>query len=369
MALPRPSAAPRGLPAVAMAPLYAVILAGGRGTRFWPLSRRTLPKQCLSLDGGPTLLQRTVARLHPLIPPERVLVVTGPDMVEPVRAQLEGLPAENILVEPSPRNTAPVVAWSAREVERRGGGLVAVLPSDHHVADEAGFRASLAAAAAVAEQGGLVTLGIRPTRPETGFGWIEPGEDPPEAAAAVGGSLPVRRFVEKPPLAAAEAMLAGGRHLWNAGMFVWRSDVVLDAVRAFLPGASAGVDLLRAGASIEEAWPRMESTSVDYGILEHARDIRVVPVDFGWSDVGSWPALAEVLPAQAWGSGVAAGVVAIGAEANLVHAPGKLVALLGVEGLILVDTPDALLVARRDDAQAVKSLLDAVEAAYPGRYS
>ena len=344
-------------------PLHAVVLAGGRGTRFWPLSRRNLPKQCLSLDGGPTLLQRTISRLSPLIPPERVIVVTGPDMVEPVRDQLGHLPPENILVEPSSRNTAPVVAWSAYEVERRGGGVIAVLPSDHHIGDEAAFRADLTLAAQVAEGGGLVTLGVRPSRPETGFGWIEP--EPGET----GPSQRVRRFIEKPPLALAEAMLADGRHLWNAGMFVWRSDVVLDAVRQFLPGTLGAVQALRAGATIEDVWHRMDATSVDYGILEHATDIRVIPVDFGWSDVGSWPALADVLPPQEWGTGVAASVVASASRANLVHAPGKLVALLGVEGLILVDTHDALLVSRREDAQAVKALLEVVESRHPGRYS
>lgn len=350
-------------------PLWAAILAGGRGTRFWPLSRRNLPKQCLSLDGGPTMLQRTLLRLDPLIPRERVLVITGPDMEAPVRDQLADLPPENILVEPSSRNTAPVVAWSAWEVQRRGGGVVAVLPSDHHIGDEPRFRQDLADGAAVAAQGGLVTLGIHPTRPETGFGWIEPDGTPDPAAPGPGRALPVRRFVEKPPLAEAERMLDSGRFLWNAGMFLWRSDVVLDAVHTWLPGTTAGLAALDAGAPIRDAWPRMEATSVDYGILEHARDIRVLPVDFGWSDVGSWPALADVLPVEEWGSGVAETVVASSSRANLVHAPGKLVALLGVEGLILVDTPDAVLVARREDAQAVKTLLDAVESRHPGRYS
>lgn len=343
-------------------PLYAVVLAGGRGTRFWPLSRRVRPKQCLSLDGGPTLIQRTVARLAPLVPPERVLVVTGPDMVDAVRAQLPGIPEENLLVEPAPRNTAPVVAWTALEVERRGGGTLLVLPSDHAVADEARFRDTLAEAAAVAATGGLVTLGIVPTRAETGFGWIEPG-------AYEGTSAPVVRFVEKPPQAVADALFAGGRHLWNAGMFVWRHDVVLDAVARHLPRTAEALAALRAGAGLADTWTRFDATSVDYGILEHHDAIRVVPADFGWSDVGSWPALAEVLPDRGWGSGVAEAVVAEGAGANLVHAPGKLVALLNVKELIVVDTPDVLLVTRREDAQSVKNLLDAVERAYPGRYS
>lgn len=343
-------------------PLYAVVLAGGRGTRFWPLSRRALPKQCLSLDGGPTLIQRTVARLAPLVPLERVLVVTGPDMEDVVREQLPDLPRENLLVEPAPRNTAPVVAWTAWLVERRGGGVVFVLPSDHAIRDEERFREDLRRAAEVAERGALVTLGIRPSRPETGFGWIEPD-------AGEGTDLPVRRFVEKPPLAEAERMLAGGRHLWNAGMFAWRADVVLGEVRRWMPSTAMALDELSAGADLAGVWTRFDATSVDYGILEHASGIRVIPVDFGWSDVGSWPALAEVLEAQEWGSGVAAGVVAEDARGNLVHAAGKLVALLGVDDLIVVDTPDAVLVARRDRAQAVKNLLDAVERRHPGRYS
>jgi mannose-1-phosphate guanylyltransferase len=328
---------------------FAVVLAGGRGTRFWPLSRRAVPKQCLSLDGGPTLLQRTVARTG--LPAERVLVVTGPDMVDAVRAQL---PDAQLLVEPSPRNTAAPIAWAALEVERRGGAGCFVLPSDHVVADEPAFRAALAAAAQVASRGGLVTLGVRPTRPETGFGWIEAGP-------GAGVDVPVRRFVEKPPLAVAERLLAGGRHYWNAGMFVWTPRALLDAVDAHLPGTAAMIGRLREGADIADAWGASEATSIDYGVLERAAGLRVVPVDFGWSDVGSWTALDEVLPASEGGVSVARAVVALRAEGNIVHAADKLVALLGVHDLVVVDTPDVLLVARREDAQEVRALLEAVE--------
>ena len=343
-----------------MSDLYAAILAGGRGTRFWPLSRRALPKQCLSLDGGPTLLQRTVARVQPLVPPERILVVTGPDMEAAVRAQLD-LPADNVLVEPAPRNTAPAAAWTAFEIERRGGGIIAVLPSDHFVGDEAAFRADLATAAAIARAGSLVTLGVVPSRPETGFGWIEPGEGPSR-------DRPVVRFIEKPPLSVAETLLASGRHLWNAGMFVWRHDVLLNAVATHLPSTSAAITALRGGASLPDLWPGFDATSVDYGLLERVGNLRVLPVDFGWSDVGSWTALGEILPAEAWGSGVTGGVVAETSTGNLVYAPEKLVALLNIDDLIVVDTPDVLLVTRREDAQAVKNLLDRVERRFPGRY-
>ncbi len=357
------------------ADFYAVVLAGGRGTRFWPLSRKNLPKQCLSLDGGPTLLQRAVARTG--LPPDRVLVVTGPDMVEHVRAQVPGV---EVLVEPSARNTAPAIAWATWEVARRGGAGCYVLPSDHVVGDEDAFRAALGVAAEAARTGALVTLGVKPTRPETGFGWIEP-ELPDQAggAAAPTGAPPatppglsvpkVRRFVEKPPLAVAEQLLAGGRHLWNAGMFVWTTRALVDAVAAHMPGTAAMLAALDAGRPIAEAWGLSEATSIDYGVMERAAHIRVVPVDFGWSDVGSWPALREVLAAGEGGVAVADAVVARRAADNIVHAQGKLVALLGVEDLIVVDTPDALLVARRSDAQDVRLLLEEIERRGLGRYA
>ncbi len=336
---------------------FAVVLAGGHGTRFWPLSRRALPKQCLSLDGGPTLLQRTVARTA--LPPEQVLVVTGPDMVDAVRAQL---PDVALLVEPSPRNTAAAIAWAALDVERRGGAGCFVLPSDHVISDEPAFRDALATAARVAQDGALVTLGIRPTRPETGFGWLETEDGP-------GPDRAVCRFVEKPPLAEAERLLAGGRHLWNAGMFVWSTGALLAAVAAHLPGTTAMIAALRGGTPISDVWALSEATSIDYGVLERARGIRVVPVDFGWSDVGAWPALLDVLPPGEGGVAVAAELVALRASGNVVHAPGKLVALLGVDDLIVVDTPDALLVAPRAEAQNVKLLLDEVRRRGLGRYA
>lgn len=336
---------------------FAVVLAGGRGTRFWPLSRRALPKQCLSLDGGPTLIQRTVARTG--LPPERVLVVTGPDMVDAVRAQVPGV---DVLVEPSARNTAAPIAWAALEVERRGGKGCFVLPSDHLIADEEAYRASLATAASAASAGALLTLGVRPTRPETGFGWIEAGDGP-------GPDLAVRRFVEKPPLAEAERLLASGTHLWNAGMFVWSVGALLDAVDAHMPGTAAMIARLRDGSTIGDAWGLSEATSIDYGVMERADGIRVLPVDFGWSDVGSWPALLDVLPAGEGGVAVADGVIALRAGGNVVHAAGKLVALLGVDDLLVVDTPDALLVAKREEGQAVKTLLEELERRGWGRYT
>jgi mannose-1-phosphate guanylyltransferase len=328
-----------------LAERWAVIIAGGRGTRFWPLSRRTRPKQVLSLDGGPTLLERTITRLSPDIPPERVVVVTGPEMAASVR---DLVPGSVVLVEPSGRNTAPAIALGAVEVRRRGGAAFAVLPADHVIGDEAAFRGALDLAFGEAAGGALLTLGVRPTRPETGFGWIEVGD-------GEGASRPVVRFVEKPALAVAESLLAGGRHLWNAGMFVWTVDALVAAFQAFMPGVAAALSdpLAR--------WTEMEATSIDYGVLEKAPNVRVIPVDFGWSDVGSWSALPEVLPAREFGCGVGE-VVAVRSTGNVVHAPGSLVALVGVDNLVVVQTPDAVLVARRDDAQSIRQILERLDA-------
>jgi mannose-1-phosphate guanylyltransferase len=333
----------------------AVILAGGRGTRFWPLSRRQRPKQVLSIAGGASLLARTLARVAPMCPSRTTVVVTGPDMVEAVRPECG---EAEVLVEPSGRNTLPAIAWGALEAGRRGAETVVVLPSDHFVRDEEALGAALAEAFRVASGGSLVTLGIRPTRAETGFGWIEPG---------AGGR--VARFVEKPPQAVADALFAGGSHLWNSGIFVFRVDAFRAALAEHAPATAEALDSIEAGFPVEAAWSRMDATSIDYAVMERHDDVRVVPVDCGWSDVGSWTALDEVLPAQPWGAGVAGEVVAVDAARNLVHAGDKLVALLGVEGLVVVDTPDAVLVARREEAQRVRELMVALDARGLGRFT
>jgi mannose-1-phosphate guanylyltransferase len=329
-----------------------VVLAGGRGTRFWPLSRRARPKQCLSLDGGPTLLARAIARSG--LPPARVLVVTSAEVADAVRAEAG---AAHVLVEPSGRGTAPAIAWAAREVRARGGDRMVVLPADHVVSDETAFRRALGAAWTAADAGALVTLGIRPTRAETGFGWIEP-------EGAAGGSLPVRRFLEKPPQEVAERLLAGGTALWNAGIFVWTLDALEAALAAWLPRTVAALDAVDAGSPLAEAWCDLDAISIDHGVLERAAPggrVAVVPVACGWSDVGAWSALAEVLPVGEGGVVRAEAVVALRAADNVVHAPGRLVALADVEGLVVVDTPDVLLVTTRASAQSVRALVEEVE--------
>ena len=347
-----------------MTELWGLIMAGGRGARFWPRSRRSLPKQCLSLDGGDSLLQGTVARLKPLIPVERLLVVTGPEMVEAVRAQLPELPAANILVEPSARNTAPCIGWGAVEIGRRGGSgaVMAVLPADHHVLDEVGLRAVLAAAAeAASSTNAMVTLGIKPTRPETGYGYLELGT--PVGEWQGHAFRMVERFREKPDGDTAREYLAGGRHLWNAGMFVFNVEAVRDAFRHFLPATAMVLEQLqRRPERLEELWPETDSISIDYGVMERSMHLLTVPCDVGWTDVGSWESAGELLPEVQGGRGHAQQILAEQSHGNVVHAPGKVVALLGVDDLVVVDTGDALLVMRKGHGQQVRHLLDRLEA-------
>ncbi len=338
--------------------LRVLVMAGGRGTRFWPLSRARLPKQCLPLAGERTLIQRTVARLKGLVDPEEILVATGRGMEDAIRAQLPELPPENFLVEPRGRNTAPCIAWGAVEIARRAGGeaVMAVLPADHVVSDEQLFRDTLAAAArAASETNSLVTIGIKPTRPETGYGYLW-----------LGGELGrwgdkafhrVRRFVEKPDHKTAQTFLESGDYLWNAGMFCWTVDAIRDAYREYLPGTWAAMEALaHKPGTIEDLWERFDATSVDYGVMERSRGVLTVPGSFGWSDVGAWTALPEVLAATAGGCVRAADTVVIESQDNVVHAPGKLVALLGVSGAVVVDTPDVLLISRRERAQEIREI-------------
>lgn len=340
------------------APLYALIIAGGVGARFWPRSRKAQPKQCMSLDGGPTLIQRTLSRLEPLIPAERVFVVTAQDMAPLIREQLPQLPADQVLVEPMGRNTAAAVGWGTLEIARRAKGqdpIIAVLPADHLIQDTAELRSLLADCAQAAEQThSLITLGIQPTRPETGFGYLELGPlvgDFGEHRFHV-----VERFVEKPKLNRAQQYLAGGRHLWNAGMFVFTAEVCRDAFRTHLPSTWGWMETLRHSPErLEEIYPQLEKVSFDVGIMERAANVLTVPASMGWSDLGSWEAVAEHLPEQPGGVGVG-DIVAVDAQDNVVHAPGKTVALLGVSGLVVVDTGDALLVCPKDQAQRVREL-------------
>ena len=344
--------------------LYALVLSGGAGTRLWPLSRRGRPKQFLELVGEHTLLQATVERVSALVPPERVFVVAPPEHRALIHEQLPELATDHLVIEPYPRGNAAAIGLAMAALQAFDPeAVVAVLPSDHVVRNGGAFRNVLLSATAAAELGYIVTLGITPTGPDTGFGYIEAGD-----RLAVDGPVPVhdvKRFIEKPKRDAAERMVAAGGHYWNAGMFVWRVSVVLEAFAAHLPRTARAIDALveavgspRYEQVLADAWEETERTTIDYGIAEKATNVAVVPADIGWSDVGSWPRLAAIEGAGARDAGEQLGHDAAG---NFVHAPGKLVALVGVSDLVVVDTPDALLVASKDRAEEVKAIVDRLE--------
>jgi mannose-1-phosphate guanylyltransferase len=353
--------------------LYAVIPAGGSGTRLWPLSRAGHPKFLHPLTGtDASLLQATVERLSPLTDPEHVLIVTGVAHATAVARQLVGVPEENILVEPSPRDSCAAIALAAAVIARRDpDAIMGSFAADHLIADGPRFTDVIRQAMAGAADGLLMTLGITPTRPETGYGYLQCG-----AALGDGGLLAVEEFKEKPAYEVAQGYLTSGNYLWNAGMFVWRVDVFLTELARQQPQLHAGISrIAHAWDSpsreevLGEVWPTLPRISVDYAVMEGAATVgRVgtVPGDFGWNDIGDFHTLGEVLAADA------AGNVIVGKDAmakpgvllreteGLVVVPnsGRLVAALGVRDLIIVDTPDAVLVCPRDRAQEVKSIVD-----------
>lgn len=348
---------------------YAVIMAGGTGTRFWPISRLHRPKQLLALGGDDSLLEQTLARIAPLTPVERVLVVTGDAIVEPTARLLPQLPAANLVSEPRRRNTAPCAAVAAKILrDRDADATIVLLPADHVIADEQEFRGILAAALELArEQDVLITLGITPTHAETGYGYIETDQLRGER----GGHAyhDVAAFHEKPNCETAEQFLAGGRHLWNAGIFVFSADALLRAVEKTLPDLAAAIDAIDGNASpdalkaaIDRIYPHLDAVSIDIGVMEKVDNLVVFPADIGWSDVGSWTALRDLRPADADGNVAQGEYVAMeGSRGNTVYAQDGVVVTVGVEDLIVVHTPDATLVARRDDAQAVKHVFDELE--------
>ncbi|MBN2799266.1 MAG: mannose-1-phosphate guanylyltransferase [Deltaproteobacteria bacterium] len=331
--------------------IWAVLMAGGLGSRLWPLSRRGLPKQLLPLDGDQTLLQEAVDGLAGLVPPARILVVTGPHLAEEVRRQLPDLPDENVLIEPTARSTLPCALWGSAVAWGRGAELVVVLPTDQRVSPRGAWVEALELAAGAARGGALALVGVRPDRPETGFGWISAGEP------LVGGGRAVRGFVEKPPLPQAEALLAEGA-LWNGGIFAWRPADLAARVEARFPGGGAAMEALAAGVQVREVWEQLPATSVDRGLLEGAEGLAVVEGQFSWRDLGSWGALGEVLPEVSEGRALAEETVSIDAQGLVIHAPGRLVATLGVRDLVVVDTGDALLVCAKDQLTRLPELLE-----------
>lgn len=342
---------------------YAVIMAGGGGTRFWPLSRKETPKQLLNLSGKDAMVNETIARLLQVAEKEDVYIVTNTAQAEKMAAVTAGkLPAGNILKEPSARNTAACIGYAAMKIlKTRGDGVMIVTPSDAYIRDEAEYARILGVAVEAAEKSGaLVTIGITPTFPATGYGYINFEGD--------GAVKRVKRFVEKPDLETAKRYLTSGGYVWNSGVFVWKASVILEKFRILLPDIYADLEKLAAsfGTSEEDetlnaVYPQIRSISVDYGIMEKSDDILVVPGEFGWNDVGSWDMM-SVLHEEDENGNIALGdALVLESKNTTVYAGSRLVAVVGTDDLVVVETPDAVMVCPKSRAQDVKRIVDALK--------
>jgi len=369
--------------------MYALIMAGGVGSRLWPRSRKPTPKQLLNLTSERTMLQEAVARLEPLFEPQHTFVVTSAEYVPAMRHQVPALPAENYVIEPSGHGTAPCIGLAALYLRRLDpDAVMAVLTADHYIEKSDAFREALAAAGQIAREDYLVTLGIKPAFPSTGYGYILRDQKLTEVGNLE--SYRVKRFTEKPDLPTARKFVASGRYYWNSGMFVWRVAEIMAEFQRQMPALFAQLTeidraigtpqekdvLTRVWAEVENqtidygimegarnvAVIPVENQTIDYGIMEGARNVAVIPVDIGWSDVGSWATLLDILPGDESGNVVTGQHLGIDTRRTLVYSPHRLVATVGLEDMIVVDTGDALLVCSKERAQDVKKIVDALKA-------
>ncbi len=358
---------------------YAVIMAGGGGTRLWPVSRKESPKQLLPLLGQETLFQSTVSRLKDLFPPERILVVTVEEQAREMKLQAPEIPEENYLIEPAPRGTASVVGLAAMVIQKRDpSASMAILPSDHFIRNVDLFHYLLNAAFEVSEKGYLVTLGITPTMPSTAYGYIQQGK--PLDGEFKYPAYVVKSFKEKPDDATAQQLLRMGDHSWNSGMFIWRTDTIMNEIQRQMPALDSALKMIGADwgtpkqqAAVDKHWPGLKNETVDYGIMEKAEKVAVLPAGgLGWSDVGSWSSLFEVLLPDMNGN------IATNATLHLAHEThntlvyggdgDRLIVTIGVEDMVIVDTGDALLVCKTDRAQKVKEVVEHLKKHRQERY-
>ena len=351
---------------------YALIMAGGVGTRLWPFSRRNSPKPLLKLVGERTMFEHTMDRIAPLFQPEQIFVVTDARQVKLLVEHTPELPLENFIVEPHGRGTAPCIGLGAIHLHRRDPeAVMAVLTADHFIADTERFRRALTAAAQVAAEGHLVTLGIAPSSPSTGYGYIKQGK----SLGTVEGFSVFRaeRFTEKPSRETAFHMVESGEYTWNSGMFLWRVDRILEEFQRqmeefYVHLAEVEATLGTAGyePTLKRVWPQVDRQAIDYGVMERAEDVVVIPVDIGWSDVGSWASLAELLSAleneDKEGNVIVGPHVGIDTRDTLVFGGKRLIATIGLEDMIIVDTDDAVLVCSREQEQEVRTLVKLLEA-------
>ena len=349
--------------------LYPVIMAGGSGTRFWPLSRHLFPKQLLRIGGNETLIQQTMRRVSGCAEPAHVLISTNDAQAELIKGQLADWKddiKDNFVLEPEGRNTAPAIALAAIEVlSRDPDGLMLVVPADHVVTGQREFEAAVKLASRLAADGYLVTFGIKPIRPETGYGYIKPNS---RVVLGKQGRLcgyRVQKFVEKPNAARATQYLKAGNYFWNSGMFVWRAATILDEIRLHQPALGRAMGHVQAlktsGATrqaIDEAYRRVASVSIDNGVMEQSSKAAVVPVSFKWSDVGSWGSLDEVAEKDKAGNLVSGRVIDVGSTDSIVYADRRVVATIGLKDMVVVDTPDATMVCPKSRAQDVKKVVE-----------
>jgi len=343
----------------------AVIMAGGKGERFWPVSRSNLPKQFLSLsDNGNTMIQLTVKRLLPLIPHDDIYVVTSKDYVGLAQQQLPEIPPENILAEPCARNTAPCVGYAAVAIsQKHSDAVMLVLPSDHLIKFEELYIDTMSEAVNIAnESGSLVTIGITPTYPETGYGYINFGKDGDYPKRGV---YAVKRFVEKPDAETAKGYLTSGKYLWNSGMFAWKMSTILERFKALLPDIYRGLTQIRDaigteayGQVLEDIYSSFKPVSIDYGIMEKTENIYTIPGNFGWDDVGSWLALGRINKTNEAGNIERGDVITIGTRDSIIWGGSKLVAAVGLSDIVIIDTHDAVLVCAKDATQDIKGVLE-----------
>ena len=346
--------------------MYILILAGGVGSRMWPRSRQAVPKQFLDITGGETMIQIAVQRISPIVPPENIFIATGERYVDLAKSQLPMLPAENIIAEISGKNTAPAIALGALHIAKKDpNATMAVLTADHLIPDEDTFRLVLQAAADEAQTGKLVTLGITPTGAETGYGYIQRGESTGEQRGQ--NVYRVKQFLEKPDRATAQKFFDSGEYYWNSGMFIWQVQSFFAQLEKHMPQLKSQLDDLKAALfgddssleKIAEAWQAITPQSIDVGLMEKAEDVAVVPLDAGWNDVGSWAALFDELADEPTDNAVVnADHLAVDSAGLLIQGGGKLIATIGVENLIIIETDDALLVCAKDRAQDVKKIVE-----------
>ncbi len=346
---------------------YPLIMAGGTGTRLWPLSRRKYPKQALNLDGERTLIQHAVERLTPIFPPEQIFIITRQEHVAPLSAQVPDLPGENFIVEPEGRGTGPAIGLAAVHLQQRDpDAVMAVLTADHLITNSGSFRKALLAAEKVARDGYLVTLGIKPSFPSTGYGYVQQGD--PLTLSGMFQVFQAERFVEKPDSESARQMVDSGNYSWNSGMFIWQVKRIMDEFRRQMPDfyeqlllVKSAIDAPDYEQTLSQIWPTVQKETIDYGVMEGAQDVAVIPVDIGWSDVGSWASLFDVLPADEDGNRVIGQHAGIDTRNTLVIGDQRLIATIGLEGLIIIDTEDALLVCTREREQDVRAMVKLLE--------